>query len=39
MFSESNFLAFDPEISFQCITLDNKSVYELTLKRSQLEKK
>jgi len=29
----------DPEITFQCITIDGKSVYSLTLKRSRLEAK
>ncbi len=29
----------DPEVTFQCITLDKKSVYSLTLKRSQLQAK
>jgi alkaline phosphatase D len=27
----------DPEVTFQCITIDKKSVYSLTLKRSQLQ--
>ena len=29
----------DPEVTFQCITMDKKSVYKLTLKRSQLQTK
>jgi len=29
----------DPELTFQCITIDGESVYSLTLKRSQLEAK
>jgi len=29
----------DPEVTFQCITIDNKSVYSQTLKRSQLQVK
>ena len=27
----------DPEVTFKCVTLENKTVYDLTLKRSQLE--
>lgn len=27
----------DPEVTFQCVTMENKSVYSLTLKRSQLQ--
>ena len=27
----------DPEMTFQCITIDSQVVYSLTLKRSQLE--
>ncbi|MEO0795224.1 MAG: alkaline phosphatase D family protein [Verrucomicrobiota bacterium] len=27
----------DPEVTFQCVTIDDESVYELTLQRSQLE--
>ncbi len=29
----------DPEMTFQCITIEGKIVYSLALKRSQLEKK
>ena len=29
----------DPELTFQCITIDGESVYSLTLQRSQLEVK
>ena len=29
----------DPEMTFRCITMDDKEVYDLTLKRSQLESK
>ncbi len=31
--------AADPTVTFQCITIDRKSVYSLTLKRSQLQAK
>lgn len=34
-----DFMKSDPEVMFQCITLDKKSVYSLTLKRSQLQAK
>lgn len=33
---EFDFTKNDPEVTFECITIDKKSVYNLTLKRSQL---
>jgi len=27
----------DPEMTFECITMEDQKVYELTLKRSQLQ--
>ncbi len=32
-----DFTRSDPEVTFRCITIDNKTVYTLTLKRSQLQ--
>lgn len=34
-----DFTKSDPEATFKCITIDDKEVYSLTLKRSQLQKK
>jgi len=34
-----DFTKSDPEMTFQCITIDKESVYSLTLKRSQLQAK
>jgi alkaline phosphatase D len=34
-----DFTKSNPEVTFQCITMDKKSVYSLTLKRSQLQAK